>query len=150
MLQPARRNRLHIGPGAVEACVVPRRLGCHRIDIACLHPLLQRERCGDGEHASTGADIEDAARPAALQLGGEMQEAAARGAVMPGAEGEGGFDLDADLVDAQRAAVMRAMHHEPPGPDRRQPGEGSPPPNPSPPQHQNAPRRLWQRQCSWR
>ena len=53
------------------------------------------------EYAGAGADIEDApcaaiARTLAQRL--ESQQAAARRAVMAGAEGERGLDLDPDLV----------------------------------------------------
>jgi hypothetical protein len=52
-----------------------------------------------------------------------MQQAAARRAVMAGAEGEAGLDLDSDVVGLERGAVVRAVDEEAPGPDRRQAGE---------------------------
>jgi hypothetical protein len=60
-----------------------------------------RARSGDGEHARTGADVEDvqrAAKPRRLQKPVERNEAAARGAVMAGAESQSRLDLDADAV----------------------------------------------------
>jgi hypothetical protein len=48
----------------------------------------------------------------------QRQQAAARGAVVAGAEGERGFDLDADPVRRDRGAVMRAVHREAAGRDR--------------------------------
>ena len=65
-----------------------------RIEVA--EPDLAPEdfRRGDGEHAGAAADVEDLARPPALQQAVEMQQAAARRAVMAGAEGEAGLDLD--------------------------------------------------------
>ena len=64
---------------------------------------LQDFRRGDGEHAGAAADVEDVARPPTLQQAIEMQQAAARRAVMAGAEGEAGLDLDADVVGLERA-----------------------------------------------
>ena len=52
-----------------------------------------------------------------------MQETAARGAVMAGAEREAGLDLDRDVVGADKRAVMRAMHEKTPGAHRLKPGE---------------------------
>ena len=52
-----------------------------------------------------------------------MQQAAARRAVMAGAEGEAGLDLDPDVVGLERGAVVRAVDEEAPGPDRREAGE---------------------------
>ena len=53
----------------------------------------------------------------------ERQQAAARGAVMAGAEGERRLDLDADAVGRNAGAVMGAVHDEAAGRDRLQPGE---------------------------
>ncbi len=50
---------------------------------------------------------------------------------MPGAEGESRLDLDADLVDAQKMTVMRAMNHKTTGPDGGRPASEALP-NPSP------------------
>ena len=52
-----------------------------------------------------------------------MQQAAARSAVVAGAEGEAGLDLDADVVRLHLVAVVRAMHEEAPGAHRREAGE---------------------------
>ena len=53
----------------------------------------------------------------------ERKEAAARGAVMAGAEGERGLDLDADPVRRHTPAIMRAVHDEAAGGDRLEPGD---------------------------
>ena len=53
----------------------------------------------------------------------ECEQATARGAVVPGAEGERRFDLDADAVARHPGAVVRAVDDEAPGGDRRQSGE---------------------------
>ena len=42
---------------------------------------------------------------------------------MAGAEGERGFDLDADAVDRNAGAVVRAVHDKAAGRDRLQPGK---------------------------
>jgi hypothetical protein len=43
--------------------------------------------------------------------------------VVAGAEGERGLDLDGEVVDPQRCAVMRSVDEEAPGPHRPQPIE---------------------------
>ena len=48
---------------------------------------------------------------------------------MAGAEGERGLDLDADAVDRNAVAIVRAMHDEAPGGDRLEPGEAFAAPN---------------------
>ncbi len=53
----------------------------------------------------------------------ERQQAAAGGAVMAGAEGQRGLDLDADVVGLDARAVMRAMHDEAAGAHRLQTGQ---------------------------
>ena len=76
------------------------------VDVGRQHALPQRARGGDGEHARAGAEVENARpRATARRLADpvERQQAAARGAVMAGAEGERRFDLDADAVGATRA-----------------------------------------------
>ena len=42
---------------------------------------------------------------------------------MPGAEGQRRLDLDADAVEGNTGAVVRAVHNEAAGADRLQPGE---------------------------
>ena len=49
----------------------------------------------------------------------EQQQAAARGAVMAGAERQRRLDLDADLVGRHFCAVVLAVHDKTPGADRR-------------------------------
>ena len=63
------------------------------------------------------------ARLGLLQIASSASEAAARGAVMAGAESERRLDLDADAVERHAGAVMRAVDDEAPGGDRRQSGE---------------------------
>ena len=52
-----------------------------------------------------------------------MKKAAARRAVMAGAEGEAGLDLDADVVRADARAVVRAVHEKAPGAHGREAGQ---------------------------
>src|SRR5262249_32855365 len=66
----------------------------------------------DREHAGAGAEIEHMTRTALPGQAVEREQATPRGAVMAGAEGGGGFDLDADLVAWNPAAIVRAMHHQ--------------------------------------
>ena len=56
--------------------------------------------------------------PAAARQHVERQQAAAGGAVMAGAEGGRGLDLDADAMAGHAGAVVRAVHDEAPGGDR--------------------------------
>ena len=56
-----------------------------------------------------GAEIKHAPRLVRLQHMVKQQEAAARGAVMPGAEGQRRLDLDGKFVFRHALAVMRAM-----------------------------------------
>ena len=93
------------------------------IDVAEPDLAAQRLGGGDGEHARAAADVDDALRPAALEQPVEMNEAAARGAVMAGAEGEPRLDLDADVVQANPRAIMAPMDEKAPGPHRREAGE---------------------------
>ena len=69
-------------------------------------PLVQRLRSRDRQHAGAGAEIEHAARAAGFQDMVEQQQAAARGAVVAGAEGERRLDLDGELVGRHAIAVM--------------------------------------------
>ena len=54
----------------------------------------------------------------------EQQQAAARRAVMAGAEGERGFDLDGEVVRFDAGAIMRAVNEEAAGANRRKAGQG--------------------------
>ena len=121
VLDAARQQRLAMGGDAVEARVGAGDVDCDRVEVA--EPDLAPEdfRRGDGEHAGAAADVEDVARPPALQQAIEMQQAAARRAVMAGAEGEAGLDLDSDVVGLERGAVVRAMDEEAPGPTGARP-----------------------------
>ena len=115
------RHRAQPGPGAVGAGIVACGQGRDRIDVTGIDRLLQRARGGDGEQAGAGADIEHPLRSALFQHIGEMQETAARRAVMAGAEGERRLDLDGDFIGARAMPVVAAVHHELPGTDRGQP-----------------------------
>src|ERR1700728_255011 len=53
----------------------------------------------------------------------ERQQAAARGAVMAGAESQRRFDLDADAIEWDAGAIMGAVHDEASGGDGSQSGE---------------------------
>ena len=67
-------------------------------------------------------------RGRALQRAGKGEEAAARRAVMPGAEGERRLDLDRKVVRPDRGPVVDAVDEEASGPDRLQPVERGPDP----------------------
>jgi hypothetical protein len=60
--------------------------------------------------------------PALCKIGERLQ-APTRRAMVAGAEGERGFDLDADVVGAQSCAIMRAMNQKSPDAHRLEIGE---------------------------
>lgn len=70
---------------------------------------------GDRQHAAARSKIERALYPALAHHVEDDLQAARRRAVMAGAEGLPGIDLDGYLAGARRAAVMRAVHDEAPG-----------------------------------
>ena len=109
--------------GAIERGIGAGRAHRAAIDVGCQHGLPQGAGCGDGEHARAGAEIEDAPSRQRLAKPIERQQAAARGAVMAGAEGQRRFDLDADAVERDAGAVMGAVHDEAAGGDGSQSGE---------------------------
>ena len=113
-------DRLHQMPGHVEPGVFPRDLHRGRIDVAGQNFLVQRLGRGDRQHAGAGAEIEHAPRTPGLQHMIEQQQAAARGAVMAGAERQRRLDLDAELVGRDARAIMLAVHDETPGRDRNE------------------------------
>ena len=90
--------------------------------------LVQRLGGGNRQHAGAGAEIEHAARAVSFQDVIEQQQAAARGAVVAGAERQRRLDLDAELVGRNPFAVMLAVHDEAPGRDRDQVLEAGPDP----------------------
>ena len=123
---------------AVVPHIVARGLHREGIDVGRAYARMQGAGGGDCQHAGTGADIEDARRSlrSHLRVPGdelmlahrlahriERQQATARRAMVTGAEGERRFDLDADAVERNAAAVMGAVHDETAGLDRPQTGE---------------------------
>jgi len=120
--------RLHHGDDCVDA--VESGIGARDAHRACIHigrehALPQRARGGDGEHAVAGAEIEDFHAASIIRFANpvERHEAAARGAVVAGAEGERRLDFDADAVWWNAAAVVRPVNDETAGRDRRQAGK---------------------------
>ncbi len=113
-----RTNAVQPGVGAHDAY----RFG---VDVGCQHALPQGARRRNGEHARAGAEVENAQASPAPRFADavERQEAAARGAVVAGAEGERCLDLDADPVDRNAGAVVGAVNDKPSGPNRLQAGE---------------------------
>ena len=76
---------------------------------------MQRPGCGDSQHAGAGTEIEHAARTPGFQDMIEQQQAAARRAVVSGAERQRRLDFDAELVGRDPLAVMLAVDNEAPG-----------------------------------
>ena len=112
---------------AVETGVGARDADGAGVDVGREHAAAQRAGGGDGEDAAAGAEIEDAPTPTPsgqrLAKVIEREQAAARGAVMAGAEGQRRFDLDPDPVDRDAGAVVGAVHDKTARRDRRQAGE---------------------------
>ena len=105
-------DRLHQMPRHVQPRIFAGDLHRGRIDIARQHLLVQRLGRRDRQHAGAGAEIEHAARTPRFQDMVEQQQAAARGAVVAGAERQRRLDFDAELVGRDPLAVMLAVHDE--------------------------------------
>jgi len=108
------------GSGPIEARIGARRDKRLAVDVAGDDLLSESSRRRDRQHARAGTDVEYAPRPPPPGQRVERKQAAARGTVVAGAEGERGFDLDADGVHRHAPAVMRAMHDEAAGAHRLQ------------------------------
>src|SRR5262245_47763871 len=113
----------------VDACVLARDGDRAGVDIAGKDALAQGLGCGDGKHPGAGADIEGYGAPLPRARRGrrasrrgpaaarshdavEREEAAARRAVVAGAESEPCLHLDADAVAAHTLARVRAVYDE--------------------------------------
>src|SRR3990172_2534601 len=109
MRKSSRLKHADEGPDAV----LPRIVGCdrhrERIAVACRHASPERLGGGDGEDAGTGADIDDDARAAALELLVERQETAECAGMMRRAESLAGVDLNGKTTARQPAPVVTAM-----------------------------------------
>ena len=109
--------------GAIE----PRIAACdlHRsgIDIGGDDAATQGACRSDRQNAGAGADVENAPGRAGSANVIERDEAAARRAVMAGAEGQRRLDFDADAVWRHRITIMGAVDDEAAGADWLQPGE---------------------------
>ncbi len=112
----------------VQRGILPRHDRRTRIDVAGQHFSPQRLGRGDSENAGAGAEIENAPRHLAAQHLIEQQQAAARGAVVAGAERQRGLDLDAELVRRHVRAIMPTVDDETAGRDRRKAFEAGPDP----------------------
>ena len=73
---------------------------------------MRHLRQRDGKHRAARAEVQRVARMLAPHHFRQNLEAACRRAVMAGAEGEPGLDLDGDVADAPLVAVMRAVDQE--------------------------------------
>src|SRR5262245_39265134 len=107
---------------AVVPHVAPGDAHHRRVDVARQNRPAPYLRGCHGQHARAGAEIQGGARRGASALGQriERQQAAARGAVMAGAEGERGLHFHANGVGRHAGAVVLAVHHEAAGGDRLQ------------------------------
>ncbi len=107
-----RANECKRGCGPIDARVSARRLDCAPVDIACRDAGTKKSCRSNRQNAAAGADIEHTLETPPLCKIGERLKAPARRSMVAGAEGEGGLDLDADVVGAKFAAVMRAVHEK--------------------------------------
>ena len=95
-----------------------------RVDVGREHAPLRKARAAAIASMPLPVPISSTRRGGfALMQRIEREQAAAGGAVMAGAEGERGLDLDADPVARHPRAVMRAMDDKTPGIDRGELGE---------------------------
>ena len=123
------RDRPHQMSRYIQPGVFAGDLHRGRIDIARQYFLVQRLGGGNRQHAGAGAEIEYAAGAASFQDVIEQQQAAARGAVVAGAERQRRLDFDADLVGRNPFAVMLPVHDEASGRDRDEVLEAGPDPS---------------------
>ena len=111
---------LHPIPGAVEPRIVAGHLHRQRIDVARQHLIRSALAAAI---ASTPVPVPRSSTRrgrCAFSTWSSSSEAAARGAVVAGAERQRRLDLDAELVGRNLRAVMLAVHDEAPGADRDQ------------------------------
>ena len=114
------RLRLDARSDAVLHHIVLRHRHGHRIDIRRQNRNGGKLGNADGQHGAAGAQIQRIARMFAADDFADHVEAAGGGAVVAGAEGKTGVDLDTEIVDAARVAVVRAVHEEPSRTHRRE------------------------------
>jgi hypothetical protein len=122
-MQAPRRQAIGARDGDVACCAIDAHVRARdphrdRIDVARHHLPMQRPRRRDRQHAGAGSDVEDGTRAGRAPL--ERQEAAARGAMVAGAEGERGFDLDRDAVSPHIVTMVCRVNDEAAGRDRPQ------------------------------
>ncbi len=123
MAQADRHNRPHEGDRPIRDRICARGLDRHGVDVSAGHLLPQQLRRRYGEYAGSRADVQHAARAAALGDPVEGAQAAERRTVMAGAEGQRRLDLDPNVVGSQSVPAMGAVHHDPAGAHGLQPGE---------------------------
>src|SRR5215211_7484884 len=97
---------------AVQTRILARYPNRLRVDIAGYHALPHGFGGREGENARPGADVEHVPGSAPPQFPRHGQKASLGGAVMAGAEGERGLDLDGEVVGPALLAVVGPMHQE--------------------------------------
>ncbi len=117
-------HRAHPGGSAVQAGIGGGRSDRDGVDVASRDRPAQGPGGCNGKHARAGAHIEHLAWAALAEDLVEHQQAAARGAMVPSAKGQGGLDLKADLIGLGAASAVGPMDEEAPGPYRLQSFEG--------------------------
>ena len=93
------------------------------VDVSGGNTCPQQSCRPDCKHACAGADVERVERAPAFRQLIEREETAAGRPMVTGAEGEGGLDLDSDVVCSQIGTVMCAMNDEASGTHGLQPGK---------------------------
>ena len=112
------------GVGLVQGGVLvgdPHRGG---VDVGADRDPAAGPRRRDGQDARAAADIQNPLEPFALQQIVEGLQTADRRAVVAGAEGGAGVDLQIDGVGRHPSLVMRPIDEEAPGAPRRQARQG--------------------------
>ena len=117
MTEPVRGHDPYERTDAVLARILRGGRGSDRVIVARDNISLQRLRRGDGKHAGARADVNDFARPPALENIVEGEQAAARARVMRCAEGLAGVDLDGKQPAPCLSPVVAAVDEEASGRD---------------------------------
>src|SRR5262249_9860988 len=95
----------------------------HRVDVSGGNTLAQQSCRRDCKHTCAGSDVQHIGRGPAFHQIIKSEETAAGRPVMTGAEGEGGLDLDADVIGSEAGPVTGDVNDETSGAHRPQSGK---------------------------
>src|SRR5690606_2508781 len=118
MVEAQRRAGLDPPGCVVQASVFLRYANGDRVDVGRQNRNAGEESKPDGEHAAARAEVEGVVRTLAFKHSFDHLETAGRGAMVTGAEGEAGLDLDRNLAGLGAAPPVGAVNVEAPGAHR--------------------------------